>query len=167
MLRVGRPQRRVRDTAGAVGTTARARAPRRQSPRAARTAGARPPGRGRRAHRRRVRQQPPEIFVTGAGEGTQVLEHLKRPSPPPRGKLLIGGRQKSKNNVCNDRKCVFFLVHSSNGLRLRRGLCQPRTQNCHPTYTKSSFAPPSHSLVRYLDKSFRYRASTRPIPSYR
>lgn len=76
VLRAGRPQRRVRAVAGAVGARARARAPRRQRAHGTRDAGGRAAGRRRRAARGRARQLQAVVLVDGAGEEAEVSGHM-------------------------------------------------------------------------------------------
>jgi len=75
----GRPQRRVRDTVGAVGAAARARAPRRRRTQQARTARAGTVAVHRRAARRRAHhQQHAVVLVHGARKEVEMFEHLTR-----------------------------------------------------------------------------------------
>jgi len=75
--RTGRPQRRVRDTVGAVGAAARARPSRRRRAHQARAARARTVAVHWRAARRRAHhQQKSVVFVHGAREEVEVSEHL-------------------------------------------------------------------------------------------
>lgn len=77
VLRAGRPQRRVRDTVGQMGTAIRARAPGGRASSGARAAGAGPAGGGgRAAGRRAAHQQPTDVLVNGAGEEAQMSEHM-------------------------------------------------------------------------------------------
>lgn len=77
VLRAGGPQRRVRDTVGAMGTGTRARAPRGHRADGARAAGDRMAGVDGRAARARAHQQPAHVLVYGAGEEAEVSERLR------------------------------------------------------------------------------------------
>jgi len=75
----GRPQRRVRDTVGAVGAAARARPPGGHRTQQARAARAGTVAVHRRAARRRAHhQQHAVILVHGARKEVEVFEHLTR-----------------------------------------------------------------------------------------
>lgn len=76
MLRACRPQRRVRDTVGAMGTAIRARAPRRQRAHGTRATGVGTPGVRRPAARRRAHQQQADVLVVGAGEDVEMFKHM-------------------------------------------------------------------------------------------
>lgn len=77
VLGTGRAQRRVRDTVGAVGAAARARAPRGRRAHGTRAAGDGAAVGQRRAAGRRALQQPAVVLVNGAREEVEVFEHLK------------------------------------------------------------------------------------------
>lgn len=76
VLRAGRPQRRVRDTVGAVGTTARARPPGGRRTRQTRGAGQRSAAGHGRPARRRHHQQRADVLEYSAGQEAEVFEHM-------------------------------------------------------------------------------------------
>lgn len=77
VLGTGRPQRRVRNTVGAMGASARAPAPCRPGAQQARATRAGTVAGHRRAARRRSHhQQHAVVFVHGARKEVEVFEHL-------------------------------------------------------------------------------------------
>lgn len=124
VLGTGRPQRRVRDTASAVGATERARAPRGQRAEFAGAAGAGAACGQWRAAERRALQQPAVVLVNGAREELEVFEHLRAriargthastPSPPPpahRDTLHARRRQPAPHNPSPEGGLYVYLYH--------------------------------------------------------